>query len=155
MGGPSSWGLVGFRVWAGATVSQQTFLAIQLEGFSQQHLQTFRERVEFCLNGFSPDAWPAEHTMFSWLYSKLKHCRLLSRAIDKIKDSSPSSSKRTFNWLWTQLVELRDELREEATEESIRDALLRPGAKGPASPKKGEQQKATPASPTPATGLGA
>ena len=39
LGGPSSWGLVGFRVWAGATVSQQTFLAIQLEGFSQQHLQ--------------------------------------------------------------------------------------------------------------------
>ena len=50
----------------GATVSQQTFLAIQLEGFSQQHLQTFRERVEFCLNGFSSDAWPAENTMFSW-----------------------------------------------------------------------------------------
>ena len=70
----------------------------------------------------------AENTMFSWLS---KHCRLLSRAIDKIKDSSPSSSKRTFNWLWTQLVELLDELREEANEESIRDALLRPGAKGP------------------------
>ena len=73
----------------------------------------------------------AENTMFSWLQAKLKHCRLLSRAIDKIKDSSPSSSKRTFNWLWTQLVELLDELREEANEESIRDALLRPGAKGP------------------------
>ena len=78
----------------GATVSQQTLLAIQLEGFSQQHLQTFRERVEFCLNGFSPDAWPAENTMFSWLYAKLKHCRLLSRSIDKIKDSSQGSVER-------------------------------------------------------------
>ena len=57
--------------------------------------------------------------MFSWLQAKLKHCRLLSRAIDKIKDSSPLSSKRTVNWLWAQLVELLDELREEAKEESI------------------------------------
>ena len=30
----------------GATVSQQALLAIQLEGFSQQHLQSFHERVE-------------------------------------------------------------------------------------------------------------
>ena len=122
----------------GATVSQQTLLAIQLEGFSQQHLQTFRERVEFCLNGFSPDAWPAENTMFSWLYAKLKHCRLLCRSIDKIKDSSQGSVKGTFNWLWTQLIEHLDELREEANEESIRDALVRPKVKGaPASRKKG------------------
>ena len=98
----------------GATVSQQTFLAIQLEGFSQQHLQTLRERVEFCYP-FSPDAWPAENTMLSWLYAKLKHCRLLSRSIDKIKDSSQGSVKRTFNWLWTQLIEHLDELRKKQT----------------------------------------
>ena len=83
----------------GATVPQQMVLAIQVEGFSQQHLHSFRERVGFCLNGFSPDAWPAENTMFSWLCAKLKRCRLLSRAIDKIKGSCPASNKRTFNWL--------------------------------------------------------
>ena len=86
----------------GATVSQQTFLAIQLGGFSQQHLQAFRERGGFCLNGFSSEFWPAETTLFSSLYSKLKHCRLLSRAIDKISDSSPGSSPHTFGGLWGQ-----------------------------------------------------
>ena len=50
--------------------------------------------------------------MFAWLYGKLKHCRLLSRSIDKIKDANPGSAKRTFQWLWGQLVELLDELRE-------------------------------------------
>ncbi|CAE7244859.1 RPS6KA5 [Symbiodinium natans] len=134
----------------GATVSQQTLLAIQLEGFSQQQLQAFREKVEFCLNGFSPEAWPAESTLFSWLYSKLKHCRLLSRAVDKIKDSNPGSNKRTFAWLWSQLVELLDELREEANEESIRDTLIKPKAKAAPAPKKEERSRDKPDKPTPA-----
>ena len=136
----------------GASVSQQTLLAFQLEGFSQQHLQTFRQRVEFCLHGFSPDAWPAESTMFSWLYAKLKHCRLLSRSIDKIKDSSQGSVKRTFNWLWTQLIEHLDEPREEANEESIRDALVRPKVKGAPSPKQeggNKPEPSVPANPAP------
>ena len=132
----------------GATVSQQTLLAIPLEGYSQQNLQTFREHVKFCLNGFAPKSWPSEFTMFSWLYAKLKHCRLLSRAIDKVKDAKAGSTKRTFSWLWTQLVELLDELREGANEASIRDALIKPKVKGTPAPKKDDVPKSEP--PTPA-----
>ena len=85
--------------------------------------------------------------MFSWLYANLKYCRLLSRSIDKIKDSSQGSVKRTFNWLWTQLIEYLDELREEANEESIRDALVRPKVKGAPAPKKEGDNKPEPSVP--------
>ena len=119
----------------GATVSQQTLLALNLEGYSQGKLQAFREKVEFCLNEFSPEDWPAESTMFAWLYGKLKHCRLMSCSIDKIRDSNPGSAKRTCQWLWGQLVELFDELREEANEESIRDVLIKPRSTATPAPK--------------------
>ena len=55
--------------------------------------------------------------------------------------------KRTFNWLWTQLIEHLDELREEANEESIRDALVRPKVKGAPAPKKEGDNKPEPSVP--------
>ena len=80
----------------GATVSQQTLLAIQLKRFSQQHLQTFRERVEFCLNGFSPDAWPADNTMFSWLYAKLKHTLQASFQVHRQDQGQQPRERETY-----------------------------------------------------------
>ena len=89
--------------------------------------------------------------MFARLYGKLKHCRLLSRSIGKIKDSNPGSTKRTFQWLWSQLVQLLDELREEANEESIRDVLIKPKSKATPALKREEIPPADPIPPSPAT----
>ena len=57
------------------------------------------------------------------------------------------SNKRTFAGLWAQLVELLDELCEEANEASIRDALIKPKVRGAPAPKRDRTPKAEPSTP--------
>ena len=40
------------------TVTQQTLLAISLEGFSYNQMTAFKEKVEYILNGMPTEAWP-------------------------------------------------------------------------------------------------
>ena len=109
----------------GATVTQQTLLAITLDGFSYSQMQTFKERVEYVLNGIAPEHWPSDETLFSWFYAKIKASRGMQRVIDKVKDSSPTSRRRTFAWLWEQFSDHLAELREDANERDFREAMLK------------------------------
>ena len=59
----------------GVTVTQQTLLAVTLDGFSYNQMQTFKERVEYILNGIAPEHWPSDATLFSWFYAKIKSSR--------------------------------------------------------------------------------
>ena len=125
----------------GATVTQQTLLAITLDGFSYSQMQTFKERVEYVLNGIAPEHWPSDETLFSWFYAKIKPSRGMQRVIDKVKDSSPTSRRRTFAWLWEQFSDHLAELREDANERDFREAMLKETKTEQRPPK--EKAKAT------------
>ena len=126
----------------GTTMSQQTLLSIQLEGYTPVHLTTFKERVEYVLNGMLETEWPSEETLFQFVYGRLKPCRSMTRTIERIKESPKGSSKRSFQWIWAKLTEHLHELKEDQNEQSVREALLGKTAK---------QEKATPAKPVPKT----
>ena len=125
----------------GATVTQQTLLAITLDGFSYSQMQAFKERVEYVLNGIAPEHWPSDETLFSWFYAKIKVSRGMQRVIDKVKDSSPTSRRRTFAWLWEQFSDHLAELREDANERDFREAMLKETRTDTRPPK--EKAKAT------------
>ena len=109
----------------GVTVTQQTLLAVTLDGFSYNQMQTFKERVEYILNGIAPEHWPSDATLFSWFYANIKTPRGMQRIIDKIKDSAPTSRRRTFGWLREQFSDHLAELREDANERDFREAMLK------------------------------
>ena len=83
----------------------------------------FKEKVEYILNGMPPEAWPADSTLFSWFYGKIKVSRGMQRVIDKIKDSAPNSNTRSFLWLWEQFSDYLAELREDQNERDFREAM--------------------------------
>ena len=136
----------------GTTMSQQTLLGIQLEGYTPAHLTTFKERVEYVLNGMFESEWPSEETLFQFVYGRLKPCRSMSRVIERIKESPKGSNKRSFKWLWAKLTEHLNELKEDQNKQSIREALLGKTAKQEkaAAAKPEPKPKSTPANPAPA-----
>ena len=86
----------------GVTVTQQTLLAISLEGFSCNQMTAFKEKVQYMLNGMPPESWPADGTLSNWSYGKIKASRGTQRIVDKIKDSALGSDMRTFACVWDQ-----------------------------------------------------
>ena len=83
----------------GANLTQQTLLDLQLEGYAPKDLEKFVERIEYVLNGIPQAYQPTETTKFTWLYSRLKWCKLLQRHIDRIKDARETSHVRSWDWL--------------------------------------------------------
>ena len=101
----------------GANLTEQPLLELPLESFTYQSL------VEYILNAIPPDLQPSHQTRFTWLFSRLKRCRLIQRHIDRIKDASDTSHVRTWDWLFGKLKQTIAEMREDANETSIREAL--------------------------------
>ncbi|CAE7831595.1 unnamed protein product [Symbiodinium sp. CCMP2592] len=101
----------------GATVTQQTLLAVTLDGFSYNQMLTFKERVEYILNGIAPEHWPSDATLFS----------------------------RTFGWLWEQFSDHLAELREDANERQ--DANAKTKLNATAVPAKDTAVPAAPGKP--------
>ena len=110
----------------GANLTEQALLELQLDTFSYQSLLAFANRVEYILNSIPPEHQPSEQTKFTWLFGRLKKCRLLQRHIDRIKDAREGSRVRTWAWLFCKLKELIAELREDANETAIKDSLNPP-----------------------------
>ena len=126
----------------GANLTEQALLELQLDTFSCQSLLAFANRVEYILNSIPPEHQPSEQTKFTWLFGRLKKCRLLQRHIDRIKDAREASNVRTWAWLFCKLKELIAELREDANETAIKDSLNPPQKQNqPDVPRKTKEQK--------------
>ena len=126
----------------GANLTEQALLELQLDTFSYQSLLAFANRVEYILNSIPPEHQPSEQTKFTWLFGRLKKCRLLQRHIDRIKDAREGSRVRTWAWLFGKLKDLVAELREDANETAIKDSLNPPQKQNqPDVPRKTKEQK--------------
>ena len=128
----------------GANLTEQALLELQLDTFSYQSLLAFANRVEYILNSITSALQPSEQTKFTWLFGRLKKCRLLQQQVDRVKDARKGSRVSTRDWLFSKLKEFIAELREDAngTETAIKDALSPPQKQNqPDAPKKTKEQK--------------
>ncbi|CAE6943662.1 unnamed protein product, partial [Symbiodinium sp. CCMP2592] len=135
----------------GPLVTLQSLFDLEPDSFSYQSLVAFKQRVEYVLNGLPERQWPDAETMFSWIYSRLKGCRMLSRTIDRVKDAKPGSKRRTFEYIWNGLEEVLAEVREDRNEQALKDSLKEDSKQKPKpdANAKAAAAKATPESPTP------
>ena len=118
----------------GANLTEQSLLELECENFTYNGLKAFIEKIEYVLNAFPFEHQPSERTTFTWLFGRVKKCRMIQRHIDRVKDSSPDSHRRSFDWLFDKLKTALWEIREDQNEESIR-AALQPKGKAQPTPK--------------------
>ena len=122
----------------GSNLTQQALLDLQLEGYTARDLEKFVQRIEYVLNGIRQSHQPTETTRFTWLYARVKKCRLLQRHIDRTRDSKQSSHCRSWDWLMRKIKDVLAEVREDANEDAIRASLQSKTADEPrAKPKAG------------------
>eukprot|EP00435_Cladocopium_sp_Y103_P017763 s3013_g4.t1 len=112
----------------GSNLTQQALLDLSQDGFTAKDLENFIHKIEYVLNAIPESHQPSETTRFTWLYSRVKKCKLLQRHIDRIRDSSEKSKTRSWEWLMNKIKTVVAESREDQNEESIR-ASLQPRAK--------------------------
>ena len=118
----------------GANLTEQSLLELECENFTYNGLKAFIEKIEYVLNAIPFEHQPSERTKFTWLFGRVKKCRMIQRHIDRVKDSSPDSHRRSFEWLFDKLKTALWEIREDQNEESIR-AALQPKGKASTKPK--------------------
>ena len=106
----------------GANLTEQSLLELECESFTYNGLKAFIEKIEFVLNAIPFEHQLSERTKFTWLFGRVKKCRMIQRHIDRVKDASPDSHRRPFDWLFDKLKTALWEIREDQNEESIRAA---------------------------------
>ena len=107
----------------GADLTEQSLLELDVENFSYNGWKSFVEKIEFVLNSILLDHQPTERTKFTWLFGRVKRCKMIQRHTDRTKDSSPTSHRRSFDWSFGKIKTALWELREDQNEDSIRHAL--------------------------------
>ena len=81
----------------GANLTEQSLLELECESFTYNGLKAFIEKIEFVLNAIPFEHQPSERTKFTWLFGRVKKCRMIQRNIDRVKDASPDSHRRSFD----------------------------------------------------------
>ena len=66
---------------------------------------------------------PSAQNLYTLFFGRVKRCKLIQRRIDRAKDASPDSHRRTFDWLFGKIKTALWEMREDQNEESIKHAL--------------------------------
>ena len=69
----------------GANLTQQAFLELTVDSYTQEGPSKFIERIELLLNSIPPSHQPSEMTKFTWLFSRLKPCCSMQRFIGSLK----------------------------------------------------------------------
>ena len=87
---------------------------------------------------------PDARLMGEWLFHRVKHLRKLERYIEDIRESSSSSTRRDFDFLWGKIQDVLVQDREHANVRSML-GYLAPSAKNP----KGAAAKADAIPPPP------
>ena len=104
-------------------LDQMHLLGLQLAGRSAKDLTSFVRQVNYILHGLKERDRPAPATLFQWLWQQIKRVPMLSRITDKVRESSATSHRRTFTWLWAQIAEELRERRHDSNYDNLTKGL--------------------------------
>ena len=108
---------------SGVALGQMHLLELKLEGNSWSNVQAFISKARYIGNGLKVDDGPSDATMFHWLWHEVKRVPCLSRITNKVRDSSSSSHRRSFQWLWDAIHDELKERREDSNYENLTKGL--------------------------------
>lgn len=128
----------------GVALTQNHLLNLKMSGSDVKALEDFRNKFDFIAQALEVMDRPSDTAIRSLLFEQLKSHPKMQLTIDKFRNASSSSSKRTWNWLYEKLVEAIEIHQLEENTVSIEKSLANIGNKEtPAAPAK-EKDKEKP-----------
>ena len=107
----------------GVALNQMHLLNLKLEDTNAANVQAFIRRAHYIRNRLRPEDRPNGKTLFHWLWHEVKRVPCLSRVTNKVRDSSPSSKRRGFEWLWNAIQDELKERREDQNYDNLTKGL--------------------------------
>eukprot|EP00435_Cladocopium_sp_Y103_P060485 s1600_g22.t1 len=125
----------------GVALTQNHLLNLKLIGNEVKALEDFRSRFDYIWQALEPSDRPSETAVRNHLFEQMKHHPKLQLTIDRYRNSSASSSKRSSKWLYEKLIEAVEIYQLEENSANIEKSLSNINTKTetPANPAKTEK----------------
>ena len=127
----------------GVALTQSHLLGLKLSGNDIKALEDFRSKFDYIWQALEPGDRPSESATRSHLFEQLKNHPKLHLTIDKYRNASSGSSKRSSQWLYGKLIEAIEIHQLEENSTNIEKSLSSIGQKVDANPAKNEKQTKT------------
>ena len=113
----------------GVALTQSHLLSLKLVGNDMKALEDFRAKFDYIWQALEPSDRPSESTTRSHLFEQLKNHPKLQLTIDKFRNASAGSSKRSSQWLYSKLIEAIEIYQLEENSTNIEKSLSSIGNK--------------------------
>lgn len=123
----------------GVALTQSHLLNLRLSGHDIKALEDFRTKFDYIWQALEQADRPSESATRSHLFEQLKNHPKLQLTIDKYRNASSGSSKRSSQWLYDKLVEAIEIHQLEENSTNIEKSLSSIGHKVDANPAKNDK----------------
>ena len=90
----------------GAALTQHHLLSLTVAGNDVKGLEDFKQKFNYVWEALDANERPTDNGVRSLLFEQLKNHPKMALHIDKYRNSSSSSSKRTWKWLYQKMQEV-------------------------------------------------
>ena len=122
----------------GVSLTQSHLLGLKVQGNDIQALENFRNKFDYVWQALEVEERPSSSAIRSLLFEQLKNHPSMMLTIDKFRNASTGSSKRTYQWLYDKLIEAIEIHQLEENSSNLEKSLSQ-FAKVAASPSKPEK----------------
>ena len=120
----------------GVALTQHHLLSLRVTGNDIKALEEFRTKFDYIYQALDTGERPTDSAMRSLMFEQLKNHPRMALVIDKFRNASSSSSKRTSQWLYEKMVEVIEIHQLEENTQSVDKNLSQMGTKVNAAPNK-------------------
>ena len=113
-------------------------MGLKVQGIDFQALENFRNKFDYVWQALEVEQRPSSSAIRSLLFEQLKNHPSMMLTIDKFRNASSGSSKRTYQWLYDKLIEAIEIHQLEENSSNLEKSLSQ-FAKVAASPSKPEK----------------
>jgi len=120
----------------GNTISQVQLLQTPLVSYKMSDVRLFISKVRTIMSGMADSDLKDKPLLFQWLWEKFRSWSPIASKTEKIRESGPTSHRRTWNYLWHAITTHLDQVFEDENYNSISRGIAgQPTAATPARTK--------------------
>ena len=92
----------------GKSIKVNNLMAVPLDGYKMSDMQTFVDKIKYCLTTIEPGDIRDPDLLYEWLYEKVREWNPIADEVRKIRKSSSESNRRTWDYLVGALCRVLD-----------------------------------------------
>ena len=125
----------------GIALTQTHLLGLKMSGTDIKALEDFRQRFDFVYQALEVSERPSDQAIRSTLFEQLKGHPKMALVINRLRNASPNSSKRTWPWLYAKLGGIIEIHQLDENVASIDQVYTQSATKPQAAPAKTKEGK--------------